>query len=90
MSFKTGEALLEAVVVEGEFFVINAEQVKRSGVKFITMSDVFDRFEAKLIRAAVTNATRDAASSCSLVRCSAVSTNGGRSDFLAMITTFMS
>ena len=61
MPFEAGEALLEAVVIEGELLVVNAEQMQRGGVKFVAVGDVFDGFETKFVRAAVTSAALDAA-----------------------------
>lgn len=61
MPFETGEALLKAVVIEGELLVVNAEQVKRGGVEFVAVGDVFDGFEAEFVGAAVAAATLDAA-----------------------------
>ena len=61
MPFEASEALLEAVVIEGELLVVNAEQVQRGGVEFVAVGDVFDGFEAKFVGAAVASAALDAA-----------------------------
>ena len=56
-----GEAALDAVVVEAEFFVVEAEQVQRGGVEVVAVGGVFGGLEAEFVGGAVSGAALDAA-----------------------------
>ncbi len=53
----------DAIVVEAEFLVIEAEQMKRGGVKIVAVGGILGSFEAEVVGAAVSAAPLDAAAS---------------------------
>ena len=60
MPVDVGEAAFEAVVVVGEAFVVEAEEVEDGGVEIVDGSDVFFRFPAECVGGAMGVAALDA------------------------------
>ena len=55
------EAAGDAVVVEAEFLVVQAEQVQRGGVEVLAVGGILGGFEAEVVGAAIRGAALDAA-----------------------------
>ena len=55
-----GEAALNAVVVKGELFVVEAEEVEHRGVQVMEGMDVFGRLESEFVGGAMADAGFDA------------------------------
>ncbi len=60
VAFDIGEAAWDAVVIEGEAFVIEAEEMEEGGVEVVERVDVFDRTASEFVRFSVTGAAFDA------------------------------
>ena len=56
-----GESAIDTVVIEAEFFMIEAEQVKCRGVEVVAVNGLLGGFEAEVVGAAIGGATLDAA-----------------------------
>ena len=56
-----GEAVVAALEAEGEFGVVEAEEVEDGGVEVVDVDFVFDGVKAELVGLAVSDATFDAA-----------------------------
>ena len=60
MAVDVGEAALDAVVVKGELFVVEAEEVEHRGVQVMEGMDVFGCLESELIGGTMADAGFDA------------------------------
>ena len=56
-----GQAALNAVLIVGQAFVVDAQEVQRGGVKVVTIRWVFSSFEADFVARAVAGPAFDAA-----------------------------
>lgn len=61
MPVHIGESAINAVVVEAELFMIEAEQVQCRGVEIVAIGRVFSCFETEVVGAAIGGATLNAA-----------------------------
>ena len=55
-----GQTSLNAVVIEAQSLMIEAQQVQRGGVQVIRVTRMFARFEAEVVARAVTGPTANA------------------------------
>jgi len=62
MSMDIGKPTLEAVMEDGEAFVIQPQEVEHGGVEVMERVDIFDGFESKFIGGAMADAGLDAGS----------------------------
>ena len=60
MPMHVGEAALDAVVGEGELFVVEAEEVEHGGVQVMEGMDVLGCLEAEFVGGAMADAGLDA------------------------------
>src|SRR5258708_30363198 len=56
-----GQSALDAVLVEAELFVIEAEQMERGGVEIVAVARMLGGFEAQFVARAVAHAALDPA-----------------------------
>src|SRR5207245_1343823 len=61
LSMNVGQAIIAALEPEGEFGVLQAEEVKDGGVQIVDVDFVFDRVETEFVGFAVNDARFDAA-----------------------------
>jgi hypothetical protein len=59
MPVNISEATLEAVVVVGEAFVVEAKDIEDGGVEIIDRGDIVDCLVAKFVRGSVAETLRD-------------------------------
>ena len=52
-----GKPPLDAIVIVGEFFVVQAQEVQHRGMKVIDRADILNGTAAELIRGSITHAT---------------------------------
>ena len=60
MPVNIGQAALDAVLVVGQSFMVDAQHMQRGGVKVVAVRWVFCSFEADVVAGAVAGAALDA------------------------------